>query len=268
MAGIGNFDVTAVLKANVSDFQRGMAQAQGSFKQFKSTADDTIGSFGKSTSATFQNVGRTMAGVGKGLTFGVTAPLLAVGGASVKTAMTFEKQMNRVKAISGATGNDFEKLRDQAIKLGADSVFSATEVAQAQEMMASAGFETNEIYDSMAGIMDLAAVSGGDMALASEAVATAMNQFGLEAGEAGHVADIFARAAADTNAETTDLAEALKYAGPIAGSLGISMEETAAAIGIMADAGVKGSSGPADEKVISLKHYVNSGKAKLYKIAC
>ena len=257
MAGIGDFDVTAVLKANVGDFQRGMAQAQASLKQFQSA-----------TGSTMQNVGSTMAGVGKGLTFGVTAPLLAIGGASVKTAMTFEKQMNRVKAISGATGNDFEKLRDQAIQLGADSVFSATEVAQAQEMMASAGFETNEIYDSMAGIMDLAAVSGGDMALASEAVATAMNQFGLEAGEAGHVADIFARAAADTNAETTDMAEALKYAGPIAGSLGVSMEETAAAIGIMSDAGIKGSSGPADEKVISLKHYVNSGKAKLYKVAC
>ena len=230
MAGIGNFDVTAVLKANVSDFQRGMTQAQASLK-----------SFTKQTGSTMQNVGATMAGIGTGLMLGVTAPLMAVGAASVKTAMSFEKQMNRVKAISGATGNDFEKLRDQAIKLGADSVFSATEVAQAQEMMASAGFETNEIYDSMAGIMDLAAVSGGDMALASEAVATAMNQFGLEAGEAGHVANIFARAAADTNAETTDMAEALKYAGPIAGSLGVTMEETAAAIGIMSDAGIKGS---------------------------
>lgn len=230
MAGIGNFDVTAVLKANVSDFQRGMAQAQASFKSFQSA-----------TGSTMQNVGSTVAGIGKGLTLGVTVPLLAVGAASVKTAMSFEKQMNRVKAISGATGNDFDKLRDQAIKLGADSVFSATEVAQAQEMMASAGFDTNEIYSSMAGVMDLAAVSGGDMALASEAVATAMNQFGLEGSEAGHVADIFARAAADTNAETTDMAEALKYAGPIAGSLGVSMEETAAAIGIMADAGIKGS---------------------------
>ena len=206
MAGIGNFDVTAVLKANVGDFQRGMAQAQASMKQFQSA-----------TGSTMQTVGSTMAGIGKGLTLGVTTPLLAVGAASVKTAMSFEKQMNRVKAISGATGNDFEKLRDQAIKLGADSVFSATEVAQAQEMMASAGFETNEIYDSMAGIMDLAAVSGGDMALASEAVATAMNQFGLEAGEAGHVADIFARAAADTNAETTDMAKIIDW--PVAEKL-------------------------------------------------
>ena len=257
MAGIGNFDVTAVLKANVSDFQRGMAQAQASLKSFTTQ-----------TGSTMQNVGSTIAGVGKGLTLGVTAPLLGIGAASVKTAMSFEKQMNRVKAISGATGNDFDKLRNQAIKLGADSVFSATEVAQAQEMMASAGFDTNEIYSAMPGIMDLAAASGGDMALAGEAVATAMNQFGLEASEASHVADIFARAAADTNAEVSDMADALKYAGPVAGSLGISMEETAAAIGIMSDAGIKGSSGSADEKVISLKHYVNSGEAKLYKIAC
>ena len=88
MAGIGNFDVTAVLKANVGDFQRGMAQAQASMKQFQSA-----------TGSTMQTVGSTMAGIGKGLTFGVTAPLLAVGAASVKTAMSFEKQMNRVKAI-------------------------------------------------------------------------------------------------------------------------------------------------------------------------
>ena len=164
-----------------------------------------------------QNVGSTIASVGKGLTLGVTAPLLGIGAASVKTAMSFEKQMNRVKAISGATGNDFDKLRNQAIKLGADSVFSATEVAQAQEMMASAGFDTNEIYSAMPGIMDLAAASGGDMALAGEAVATAMNQFGLEASDASHVADIFARAAADTNAEVTDMAKIIDW--PVAEKL-------------------------------------------------
>lgn len=116
-----------------------------------------------------------------------------------------------------------------------------TDVATAQEMMASAGFEVVDILSAMPGVMDLAAVSGKDMALASEAVATAMNQFGLEATGASHVADVFARAAADTNAETHDMAEALKYAGNVLGPMGIQFEEAAAAIGIMSNAGVKGS---------------------------
>ncbi|MCD3516756.1 phage tail tape measure protein [Streptococcus equi] len=186
-------------------------------------------------------LGSKLTSIGTGLTLGLTAPIVGIGAASLSTFTTFESQMNRVKAISGATASEFRKLEDQAIKLGASSVFSATEVAQAQEMMASAGFKVVDILKAMPGVMSLAAVSGGDMALASEAAATAVNMFGLEAKDAAHVADVFAQAAADTNAEVGDMAEALKYAGPVAGALGISLEETAAAIGIMSNAGIKGS---------------------------
>ncbi|MGV3161962.1 phage tail tape measure protein [Streptococcus hyovaginalis] len=227
---MANFTVTAFLRANVSDFQRGMAQAK-----------TTIESLPKQVGSSMQKIGTTMQGIGKGMTVGLTVPLAAIGAASLKTFGDFQSQMNRVKAISGATGSQFEKLKTQAMDLGASSVFSATEVAKGQEMMASAGFKTNDIYKAMPGVMDLAAVSGGDLALASEAAATAVNMFGLKAGQAGHVADVFAQAAADTNAEVGDMAEALKYAGPVAGALGISLEETAAAVGIMSNAGIKGS---------------------------
>lgn len=186
-------------------------------------------------------IGSKMTSIGAKMTIGLTAPLVGVGAAALSTFATFEKQMNRVSAVSGATGKDFEALEKQAMQLGASSVFSATQVAEGQEMMASAGFNAKQILGAMPGVMDLAAVSGGNMALASEAVATAMNQFGIEAGNAGHVADVFARAAADTNAETTDMAEALKYAGPVTSAFGMSLEETAAAIGIMSNAGIKGS---------------------------
>ncbi|WP_438837847.1 phage tail tape measure protein [Streptococcus pluranimalium] len=186
-------------------------------------------------------LGSKLTSIGTGLTLGLTAPIVGIGAASLSTFATFESQMNRVKAISGATASEFKKLEDQAIKLGASSVFSATEVAQAQEMMASAGFEVKSILEAMPGVMDLAAVSGGDMALASEAAATAVNMFGLEASQSTHVADVFAQAAADTNAEVGDMAEALKYVGPVAGSLGITLEETAAAVGILSNAGIKGS---------------------------
>lgn len=227
---MANFTVTAVLRANVSDFQRGLAQAK-----------TTIESLPKQVGSSMQKIGTTMQGIGKGMTVGLTVPLATIGAASLKTFGDFQSQMNRVKAISGATGSQFEKLKTQAMDLGASSVFSATEVAKGQEMMASAGFKTNDIYKAMPGVMDLAAVSGGDLALASEAAATAVNMFGLKAGQAGHVADVFAQAAADTNAEVGDMAEALKYAGPVAGALGISLEETAAAVGIMSNAGIKGS---------------------------
>ncbi len=179
--------------------------------------------------------------VGKNLTKYVTLPTLAIGGAAVKTGLSFEKQMNRVSAIAGATGKELKALEKQAIDLGAATIFGASDVAEAQEQLASAGFAVNDILKATPGLMDLAAVSGGDMALAAEAAANAINQFGLEMSTTGHVADVYARAAADTNAETADMAEAMKFAGPVASALGLSLEETAAAIGIMSDAGIKGS---------------------------
>lgn len=142
---------------------------------------------------------------------------------------------------AGATADELKQLTDQAKELGASTAFSASEVAAGMENMASAGFATTEILAAMPGVLDLAAVSGGDVALASEAAATAVRAFNLEASDTGHVADVFARAAADTNAEVADMAEAMKYAAPMANTLGMSIEDTAAAIGIMSDAGIKGS---------------------------
>lgn len=179
--------------------------------------------------------------LGSTLTGAVTTPLVGIGVAAMTTFGNFEQQMNRVKAISGATGGQFDQLKQRAVELGASSVFSASEVAQAMENMASAGMNVNDIYSASAGVMDLAAVSGRDMGLAAEAVASAMNQFGIAGENATHVADVYAKAAADTNAETVDMAEAMKYAGPVMSSLNSSFEETAAAIGIMSNAGIKGS---------------------------
>lgn len=224
-----SYSVKAILTADVNNFMNGFGMAKQAMESFQMGAGN------------LQNISKMAGVVGAGLTKGLTLPLAGIGAMSLKTFGGFEKQMNRVKAISGATGGEFMKLKDQAMELGAATIFSASEVAEGQEMMASAGFSVNEIFGAMPGVMDLAAVSSGDMALASEAVASAMNQFGLSGSKAAHVADVYARAAADTNAETADMAEAMKYAGPVAGALGISIEETAAAIGIMSNAGIKGS---------------------------
>ena len=160
---------------------------------------------------------------------------------AIKTGMDFEAQMSRVKAISGATGEEFAKLKEQAKQLGADTAFSATEAAEGMENLASAGFSTSEIIAAMPGMLDLAASSGEDLASSADIAASTLRGFGLEASSAGHVADVLAKNAAATNAAVVDTGEAMKYVAPVAKTMGIEFEETAAAIGIMADAGIKGS---------------------------
>ncbi|HGF8282888.1 TPA: phage tail tape measure protein [Enterococcus faecium] len=224
------FSVEALLKATDSGFVKTFKDAQEAVKTFEK----------KSNSMTTA-VGSIMKSTGASMTKYISAPLFGVGVAAAKVGGDFEEQMSRVKAISGATGKSFDELRQQAVDLGAKTAFSAKESAAGMENLASAGFSAQEIMKAMPGLLDLAAVSGGDVALASENTATALRGFGLEASEAGHVADVFARAAADTNAEVGDMGEALKYVAPVANSMGISLEETAAAIGIMSDAGIKGS---------------------------
>lgn len=180
----------------------------------------------------------------KGIGTAVVAASGAIAGlvgAAVNVGMSFEQQMSRVKAISGATAEEFAALEKQAIDLGASTAFSATEAAEGMENLASAGFSVEEIMAAMPGMLDLAASSGADLAQASEIAASTLRGFGLEAEDASHVADVLAKTAADTNAAVEDTGEAMKYVAPVAHAFGISMEETAAAVGIMSDAGIKGS---------------------------
>lgn len=172
---------------------------------------------------------------------GTTVAIEGIGFAAVKAGSDFEAQMSRVKAISGATGEEFERLKDQAIKLGAETAFSSGEAAEGMENLASAGFTTNEIIEAMPGLLDMAAASGEDLANSSDIAASTLRGFGLEAEQAGHVADVLAENANRTNAAVSDTGEAMKYAAPLARAAGISFEETAAAIGIMSNAGIKGS---------------------------
>lgn len=180
----------------------------------------------------------------KAATVAVTGTTTALGGvaaAAVKVGSDFEAQMSRVQAISGATGKELEELRSQAVELGADTSFSASEAAQGMENLAAAGFETNEIMDAMPGLLDLAAASGEDLASSSDIAASTLRGFGLAAEDAGHVADVLAENANRTNSSVTETGEAMKYIAPLARAAGISLEETATAIGIMANAGIQGS---------------------------
>lgn len=170
-----------------------------------------------------------------------TAAISAGGLAVIKMGSDFEAQMSRVKAISGATQEDFQKLRDQALQLGADTSFSASQAAEGMENLAAAGFSVTETMEAMPGLLDLAAASGEDLSASSDIAATAIRGFGLEASEAAHVADVLAANANMTNSSVAQTGEALKYIAPVARAAGISLEETSAAIGLMANAGIQGS---------------------------
>jgi len=191
-------------------------------------------------SAKSKKVGAEMKDVGKDMTMGLTVPIIGVGTAAVNAGMEFEAAMDRVMAISGATEKELEKLADQALQLGKDTAFSASESAAGMENLASAGFEVNEITAAMPGLLDLAASGGLGVAEASDIASSALRGFGLDAAEAGHVADVLAQVAADTNASVTDMGMALKYAAPPAKALGMTIEEVSAAVGIMANSGIKG----------------------------
>ena len=192
------------------------------------------------SSQLLKKAGGKLDSIGNMLTIGVTTPLIGVGTAAIMAGNDFEAQMSRVKAISGATASEFEDLEQQAIELGKATSFSATESAEAMENLASAGFSVSEITAAMPGMLDLAASSGEDLASSADIASSTLRAFGLEAGEAGHVADVLAKNAADTNAAIMDTGYAMKYVAPVAHSAGWSLESVTAAIGKMADEGIRG----------------------------
>ena len=188
-----------------------------------------------------QAVGDGMTSVGKKMSMAITAPIVAAGTASVKMAADFEAQMDRVGAIAGATAEEMDALNSSALKLGADTSKSASEVAVAMEDMAAMGFNAVEIIGAMPGVISASEASGESLALAAQTVAAALNVWGLEASEASRVADVLAMAANTSAAGIDDMQLAFKYAGAPAAALGIELEEVAAAIGIMTDSGLDGS---------------------------
>ena len=171
---------------------------------------------------------------------GATAGLTALGGAAIKVGSDFEAGMSQVQAISGASGEDLEKLKNKAKEMGATTKFSATESAEALNYMAMAGWKTEDMLGGLEGVMNLAAASGEDLATASDIVTDAMTALGMQASEAGHFSDVLAAAASNANTSVGGMGETFKYAGAMAGTLGYSVEDVALATGLMANAGIKG----------------------------
>lgn len=219
------------LNGDIAKAKAQLATASGFIDQM---AQDTAKRFNdrmKSVSDTLQGVGLAVTGVGVGIT--------AALGKAVTTTANFDKEMSRVRALSGATEADFQKLRQAAIQLGASSVYSASQAAQGMSILAAAGFKTNQILDAMPGILDAAAASGEDFATVTDIMVSAMSGFGLQARDMSHIADVLAAAANASNISIGDLGYTFKYIAPVAKSAGQSLETMAAAAAILGNNGIK-----------------------------
>lgn len=160
--------------------------------------------------------------------------------ATLEAGMSFEQGMAQVQAVSGASAEDMELLTEKAKEMGESTKFSASESAEAFNYMAMAGWKTEDMLDGISGIMSLAAASGSDLATTSDIVTDALTAMGYQAGDAGRLADVMAAASSNANTNVEMMGQTFQYAAPLVGAMGYNMEDTAKAIGLMANAGIKG----------------------------
>lgn len=229
-----------ISKDQYDALQREIIETENELKRLEEQANQSATALQKisATGEKLKDVGSNIEGAGKKL-LPVTATVTALGTASVKTAADFEAAMSKVAAVSGATGSDLEALSKKAREMGSKTKFSASEAAEAMNYMAMAGWKTEDMLSGIEGVMNLAAASGEDLATTSDIVTDALTAFGLSAQDSGHFADVLAAASSNANTNVSMMGETFKYCAPIAGALGFSVEDTAEAIGLMANAGIK-----------------------------
>lgn len=219
-------DIVAHLKAKVDEFKAGIKVAKDELNGLRGNVDA-------------QN--RKLADAGKKMTMYITAPILGMGAMAVRTAATFEQAMNKVRAITGATGAEFEALKNKAMEMGRTTKYTANESADALSFLGMAGFNAAESMEALPGVLQLAAAGNMDLATTADYVSNILTGYGMQVSELGHLNDVLARTFTTSNTNMSQLAEAMKYVGPVAAGMGMQIEETAAAIGMLGDAGIQGS---------------------------
>ena len=228
---------------NLNYLQNELDQTRDKYREMIAVSKSSIGRLGQTFSAIgpkIKSIGDSMKSVGRSMTLNVTAPIAAGFGAAMKKSIDFDDTMRKVKATSGATGGEFQQLRDKALEMGAKTKFSASESAEAMNFMALAGWDTKDMLNGIGGVMNLAAASGEDLASVSDIVTDNLTAFGMKAKDSTHFADVLAQTSSKANTDVRGLGEAFKYAAPVAGALGYSVEDTSIAIGLMSNAGIKG----------------------------
>lgn len=231
-----------ITQSQYDALQREIVETEKALQELEKQADKSAVALQKigATGEKLKTVGSAIEGAGKKL-MPVTAAVGGLGATAVKVASDFDSGMSKVAAVSGATGKELDALREKAREMGAKTKFSALEAAEAMNYMAMAGWKTGDMLDGIEGIMNLAAASGEDLATTSDIVTDALTAMGLSAADSGHFADILAAASSNANTNVAMMGETFKYCAPVAGALGFSAEDTAEAIGLMANAGIKSS---------------------------
>ena len=207
-----------------------LGSAHGSIELNTAPAERSVNSLASS----LRRVGGTMS-------LAITAPLVAVAGAGLKAAAGFEQSMNQVETILGATASQMQTMQAQALKLGADTSFSAGEAAAGMLELAKAGFSVQETMDAISGVLDLAAAGNLSVAQAAEIAANAINAFNLPASDAERVANLLAAAANASSVEVTDMAQAFQMSSAVFASNKQSIDDLSTAIAILGNNGIKGS---------------------------
>ncbi|AUS16985.1 phage tail tape measure protein [Bacillus velezensis] len=225
MAGTTVGEIRARIELDMSNWTRRQAQIRNDMAQM-----------GRSSA----NLSKQMALVQKA-SLAVGGAVVAGIGVSVKKAADFEEAMSRVKAISGATGQDFEDLKNIAAKMGAETKYTAVEAAEGLQYLAMAGFSVKAQVGSLPAVLNLAAASGEGLGRSADIVSNIMTGFGIKAEDSGHAVDVLVKAMTTANTDLPQLGDAMKFVAPVAHSLGYSIEDTATAVAKMSDAGIQGS---------------------------
>lgn len=211
--------ISIIVAANIKGLESGLGKANKSLSKFASSS----------------------ARLGSMMTFGLTAPLAAMGKAAFDTFSKFEDGMTRVRTVTGASVGDFKMLTEEAKRLGATTQFTASQVADLQLVLGRKGFDPAQIKNMEKSILDLALATGEDLSLAAETVSTSINAFGLESTEAARVANTLASAAANSSIQLSTFSTAFGHAGASASAVGVDLEELSAMMGVLMDNGIKAS---------------------------
>lgn len=225
MAGTTVGEIRARIELDMSNWTRRQAQIRNDMAQMGRSSANLSKQMGLIQKASLAVGGAVVAGIG----------------VSVKKAADFEEAMSRVKAISGATGQDFEDLKNIAAKMGAETKYTAVEAAEGLQYLAMAGFSVKAQVGSLPAVLNLAAASGEGLGRSADIVSNIMTGFGIKAEDSGHAVDVLVKAMTTANTDLPQLGDAMKFVAPVAHSLGYSIEDTATAVAKMSDAGIQGS---------------------------
>lgn len=224
------FNLCAKISLDTSEYESQLKKAKTNTKSVVSDLQNSYTKGFEKVAGTLAKVGTAIAGLGT-----------AVGGYAIKVGGDFEAGMSKVQAISGATGEDMEKLSELAKQMGKTTKFSASEAAEGYQYMAMAGWKTEDMLAGLPGIMNLAAASGESLATTSDIVTDVLTAMGKGAGDAGTFANVLASASSNSNTNVAMMGETFKYVAPLAGALGFNIEDLSQAIGLMANSGIKAS---------------------------